>query len=359
MSQAALTALRDANSLAQTLTFEQLEAYHVAFDDLGGSSGVESGLRYWSTRKGRVALVGESGAGKSSILASEFGAFSESVPTSLVPVRVPVAMAGRAEVTEVAEFGRHVVRYVLRWAAPEVLDDREKTRLEELGADLERRTGRRRRAGFALGTSELLPFHAELSGDLTGAGDDFERRLGSGDVVMALKRLVAMFRGRGLEPFLIFDDTDSWLQFPDREVEARVRAEGFFGNNVRMLTRELDCGFALAVHRTYLELPAYQAIADSLEHIVVPRFADPARAIAAILQRRMDVDELEIGVEDAFSPEALDQLGSLYEDLPDLRRIMGIAGLAVRKAHDDDEAEIATAEAISLARAERDPLRGD
>jgi hypothetical protein len=239
------------------------------------------------------------------------------------------------------------------------LNDRDQGRIEALTADLERKTGRRRRAGFGLGTSQLLPFSADLSADLTGAAEDFEQRLGSGDVVIAIKRLVAMFRARRLEPFLIFDDTDAWLQFPGKEEEARERAEGFFANNVRMLTRELDCGFALAVHRSYLELPAYQAMADSLEHIEVPRFAEPARAIGAILLRRMEVDELEIDVEEAFAAEALDELGSLYGDLPDLRRIMGIAGLAVRKAHDDDEVEIVTAEAISLARAERDPLRGD
>jgi hypothetical protein len=358
MSQEALAALRDVNSLAQTLTFEQLEAYHVPFDDLAGTPGVESSLRYWSTQRGRVALVGESGAGKSSILAAELGAFAESVPETLVPVRVPVALAGPAEVTEVAEFGRHVVRHVLRWAAPEALGDRDQDRIEALAADLERRTGRRRRVGFGLGTSDLLPFHGDLSADLTGAATDFDRRLRSGDVVMAMRRLVAMFRARGLEPFLVFDDTDAWLRFPGKEEEARERAEGFFGNNVRMLTRELDCGFALAVHRSYVELPAYQSVADSLEHIEVPCFAEPAQAIGTILQRRMEIDELGFGVEDAFSAEALDELGSLYGDLPDVRRIMGIAGLAVRKAHDDDEAEIVTAEAISLARAERDPLRG-
>jgi hypothetical protein len=358
MSREALAALREVNSLAQTLTFEQLEAYHVPFDDLAGALGVESNLRYWSTQRGRVALVGESGAGKSSVLASELGAFSESVPEDLVPVRVPVALGGPAEVTEVAEFGRHVVRHVLRSAAPEALSDRDQARVEALTADLERRTGRRRRVGFGLGTSDLLPFSGELSADLTGAAIDFDQRLRSGDVVMAMRRLVAMFRARGLEPFLVFDDTDAWLRFPGKEEDARERAEGFFGNNVRMLTRELDCGFALAVHRSYLELPAYQAVADSLEHIEVPCFAEPAPAIGTILQRRMEIDELGFVVDDAFAPEALEELGSLYEDLPDLRRIMGIAGLAVRKAHDDGEAEIVTAEAISLARAERDPLRG-
>jgi hypothetical protein len=358
MSQEALAALREGNSLAQTLPFEQLEAYHVPFDELIGPTRVESDLRYWSTRRGRVALIGDSGAGKSSILAAELGAFSETVPASLVPIRIPVALADQTEITEVGGFGRHVVNYVLRWGAPEVLAARDQEAIELLTADLERRTGRRRRAGFGLGTSKLLPFDASLSADLSGVATDLDRQVRNGDVVIALGRLVDMFRARHLEPFLIFDDTDAWLQFPGREEEARGRAEGFFANNVRMLTREIDCGFALAVHRSYLALPAYRALSDSLEPIMVPRFSEPETAIRAILQKRIEVDELGIGVEDAFASAALAELATLYEELPDLRRVMAIAGLAVRKAYDDGEAELVSAEAVLVARAERDPFRG-
>ena len=69
MTRSALTALRESHALAQTLTFELLEAYHVPFDDLAGTTSVERELSYWSTRAGRVVLIGDSGAGKSSVMA--------------------------------------------------------------------------------------------------------------------------------------------------------------------------------------------------------------------------------------------------------------------------------------------------
>jgi energy-coupling factor transporter ATP-binding protein EcfA2 len=358
MTQLALAALRDGNALAQTLTFEELEAYHVPFDDLTQESGVEHELAYWSTRKGRVALIGDSGAGKSSVMASVLGAFSESVPERLVPTRIPVELAGAAAVTEVGGFGRHVISHILNWAAPEVLTSGETAEIERRTADLERRSGRRRRAGFSIGSSRLLPFDASLSGDLTGAASDFDRRLGNGEVVLALRRLVELFRARGLEPLLVFDDSDAWLQLPGQEAEFRARASGFFGTNVRMLSRELDCGVVLAVHRSYLELPAYQGIADSLEHIELPTLSDSATAIVAILQRRIDVDELGIAVAEAFDDDAIEALAAIYADVPDLRRVMAIAGLAVRKAHDDEDAVVVTREAVFAARSQRDTYRG-
>lgn len=358
MTQLALTALRDSHSLAQTLPFEQLEAYHVPFDALTGEATVESELEYWAARRGRVALIGDSGAGKSSVMAAVFGAFSGAIPTNLVPARIPVELAGPDVVTTVSGFGRHVVRHVLNWAAPELLDGREQEALERQIADLEQRTGRRRRAGFSLGIGRLVPVDAALSADLTGAASDFEHRLGAGDVVMALGRLVELFRARDLEPFLVFDDTDAWLRLPGQEDVARELASGFFGVNVRMLSREIDCGFALAVHRSYLDLPAYQQVAESLEAIELPVLADGVGAIRAMLQRRIDVDGLGIDVDDAFDVDALEALAGIYCDIPDLRRVMATAALAVRKAHDDEEATEVTRQAVIAARSQRDTARG-
>ncbi len=358
MSQEALAALREGNALAQTLTFEQLEAYHVPFDELTGGAAVEQQMKYWSRCRGRVALIGDSGAGKSSVLASVFGALSEDLPDGLVPTRIPVGVAGEATIVEVGDFGRHVVRHVLNWAAPEALGDQERAAIEAQLATMERRTGRRRRAGFSLGSGRLLPVDARLSGDLTGAARDFDVQLETGDVMRAVKRLVGLFRARGLEPFFVFDDTDAWLQLPGQEDVARHLASGFFANNVRMLTRELDCGFALAIHRSYLELPAYQQLADSLEPIEIPVLPEPEEAIRTILQRRMEIDELGISVTDAFDDQAVAALAATYCDIPDLRKVMAIAGLAARKVHDDDGATIVGEAAVIAARSERDTMRG-
>ena len=48
-----------------------------------GPKYVEARLAYWSGQKGRVALIGDSGAGKSSVMAAVLGAFSPSVPENI------------------------------------------------------------------------------------------------------------------------------------------------------------------------------------------------------------------------------------------------------------------------------------
>jgi hypothetical protein len=358
MSQEALTILREGNALAQTLTFEELEAYHMPFDDLTGELSVEHQVRYWATCRGRIGLIGDSGAGKSSVLASVFGALSEELPDGLVPTRIPVGIAGESTIIDVGGFGRHLVKHILTWAAPQALSHKERESLERQLAQMESRTGKRRRAGFSLGTGSLLPIDANLSADLSGTASDFEAALDNGDVVRAIKRLVALFRARDLEPFFVFDDTDVWLRLPGQEEAAERLAIGFFGMNVRMLCREVDCGFALAVHRSYLELPAYQQVADSLEAIEIPVFPHPDTAIRAILQRRLDVDQLSVMVDEAFDDAAIAALASTYSDVPDLRKVMATASLAVRKVYDDPDSDIVTEGAIITARAERDTLRG-
>ncbi len=330
------------------------------FDDLTGNPAVERELGYWAERGGRVALIGESGAGKSSVMAAVLGAFSERVSDSIVPIRVPVEVAGPEAVRTIAGFGRHVVNHVLKRAAPEVLNAGEQESLEREVADLEHRIGRRRRAGFSLGLGRLLPVDPRLSADLTGAATDIERQVGSGDVVAALIRMVELFRARGQEPFFVFDDTDHWLRLPGQEQAAQETATDFFSNNVQMLTREVDCGFVLAVHGTYVdEVPAYAYVAQSLEAIEVPVLADSATAIDRIVQRRMDVDGLGLSVTDVFDADSLDALGEVYSDAPDLRRVMSVAGLAVRKTYDDLEAERVSRPAILAAWAERDIVRGN
>lgn len=359
MSQTALAALRDANSLAQTLPFEQLEAYHVPFDELTGTSSVERELSYWAARGGRVALIGASGAGKSSVMAGVLGAFSEWVPPQIVPVRVPVELAGPEAIRTTAGFGRHLVRHVLKRAAPEALSADERSSIERDTADLEHRIGRRRRAGFSVGLGRLLPVDVGLGGDLTGAATDIDRQVSSGDVVAALVRLVELFRARRLEPFFVFDDTDHWLRLPGQEHDAEALATDFFANNVQMLTREVDCGFVLAVHTAYVEkVPAYARVAASLEPIELPTLGDAREAIERIVQRRLDVDSLHVAASDVFDPDSLAALGDVYADAPDLRLVISVAALAVRKAYDDADAECVSRAAILAAWAERHTVRG-
>ena len=118
------------------------------------------------------------------------------------------------------------------------------------------------------------------------AAEEIEERLGSGEVVGELARMVAIFRSHQREPLLVIDDSDRWLQIGQTDL-SQV-ADAFFTRNVQMLAKELDCGFVVAVHDHYLELGGYVDTRALLStEIRIPRFENPDVAIGQILGRRI------------------------------------------------------------------------
>jgi energy-coupling factor transporter ATP-binding protein EcfA2 len=357
VSRADLERLRASDALQQTLRFEYLEGYHVPFDHLTASTATEHELAHWSTRQGKVALIGASGSGKSSVMAAVLGHLNHKIPAWLVPVRIPVELASPEVIATTRDFTQHLIHQVIHWAAPEALSKNERDQLDRCTADLERRSGTKRRLGFSLGVPAYI-IDAQLSGDITGSASEFERTIGAGDVVRQAQRMIELFRARQLEPFLVFDDTDGWLRLRGQEQEAAELVSAFFTRNVRMLAKELDCGFVVAVHEEYLANPGYQQTAGLLTHIEIPRLQDPVAAITQILQRRLDYHELDVQVSDIIEAPALDYLGFDYDDVPDLRRIFATASRAVAKALEDPDAERVSKNAIRAARAERSSRGG-
>jgi hypothetical protein len=164
--------------------------------------------------------------------------------------------------------------------------------------------------------------------------------------------LVELFRAREIEPLLILDDSDTWIARPHDEHPAQL-AEAFFARNVRMLATEIDCGFIVAVHPTYLELAAYKEVAPRLERISVPHLSRPGPDLARILSRRLEVAELDFELGEVFDLESLAVLASAYEDQPDVRQTIAHAATSVRLALEEAEFDRVTPAAVRAAIAER------
>ncbi|HEX7299829.1 MAG TPA: hypothetical protein VF257_12580, partial [Solirubrobacteraceae bacterium] len=270
-------------------------------------------------------------------------------PAGSIPLRVPVAPTGDAVVREPAAFARHVVRHVARRAT--TLPAAERARIGRLTADTAQLPGRQRRKSLRLG-ADLRAVTAQLGREVTHTDPELGFQLDPGEAAHALTTLVETFRAHDAEPFLVFDDTDAWGNRPDASLVA-----SFFEGPVRLLATELDCGFALAMHRSYVDVPEYRALADRLEPIGLPRLPDPASALRAILQRRLDVRLLDFPVAAALDDGALDALAAIYAAKEDVRRAIVVAGLAVRIAIETD-ARVATRASVERAAAERDVHAG-
>ncbi len=339
--------------------YEALEALHVPWDTLVGGSRVEGEIGRLSRTGGRLAVVGPSGTGKSSVLAAVLGQLAPDVPEGIVPIRVPMSVVERGVVAS-GDFARHIVRQVIDWAAPDLPSRRERQAIEERIADLSRRSRRARRRGFALNlplslvSPRLGAVTAGLAGDIEVAGGEWEARVVAGEPWRALADLVEVFRGRDLDPFFVLDDTDIWL----RSVyagDAEVLVRGFVAN-VRTMAGEVDCGLALQVHTEYLEYPAMRETARRLHLVELPRLPDPVAGLVAILERRMDVAEVGGGVADAFDEPAVTELAAVYEAHGDLRLVLALADEAVGESLQDEAAERVGRSAVRAARAKRTQL---
>ena len=273
MTRAQLESLRAANALPHTLRYDQLAPYHVPFDELCGGSAVEGELAHWLAHRGRVALIGPSGSGKSSALA---WVLAHRRPENLAVLRIPIALADDDTVKTTAGFARHLIRRVIAAAR---FGDGETGDLRNRAADTLRRGGGARQRSHSLGLNVWV-LKGELARELTRSGEEFEEQIGAGEVVEGLQRLVELFRARDTDPVLVLDDTDTWITRPHDRQPAQL-ADAFFARNVRMLASEIDCGFILAVHTSYLDLPAYREIAPRLERIRVPSSVGPRPTLRA------------------------------------------------------------------------------
>jgi Cdc6-like AAA superfamily ATPase len=205
------------------------------------------------------------------------------------------------------------------------------------------------REDFSGGLRLALPWlHGELARDL-GRQVEVDLPIPVNAKADALRAAFDRIAMDGLQPIIVFDDTDRWLGTSD---EATV--EGFFTESLRWLT-DLPVSIVVATHHAYV--PDQQSRRRRLQFLPTRIDIPPlpsSRALAEILARRVDrncVDTPFAGsaTSDAFEDEAL---GALLQDYPSpdsLRQVMLICYASVRFAI-NEESERVTADHVAAAR---------
>lgn len=280
MSADVLTALQMAHAFDPFPVREDLGLYHVPFSELVGSTRIESTLLDACRRFERIAIVGDSGTGKSSLTASVLGPLAEGV----APVLVPVVVEPSDTVTDPGSMFAHIAAVIARFAADAmtISDQQRDEALSRLTA--QRPVGRVGAHNLRLGAGWM---GASVSADLSRqAGPAQSIGRSASEMLEVVHQMLATIHNDGLTPVLVFDDTDRWLSgsaFADHEALAR----SFFGRVLAALA-ELHCALVVAVHRRYLhDATVHAAIARTLEtRIEVPTVTNPS-AIAAVVGSRV------------------------------------------------------------------------
>lgn len=332
MSRELLAELDDARAFEATRRFEDLDIFHVPFDELTGSPATEAVLIRLAGSCGRVGVVGPSGSGKSSAIASVLGPFAEVLPESVIALRVPVAAADRDEVTEPRRFAQHLAGTVLRYST-EILSEKERAALAQGVAELRRVGQQQRSRGWTVGAPRLLA-DAAFSAQVQGAAREVESRLPTGEILQAVQRIVDTFRANDHEPFLIIDDSDTWVRIAGEDRTAI--ANEFFDRVVRMLAKDLDCGFVVAIHDEYEALEGYRAIQGMLSAVIrVPEMPAPEPAAARIIERRLELAGATGTLDELITASAVAALADGYRNDHSIRNLLRAVDRALQHASSD------------------------
>jgi hypothetical protein len=332
MSRELIVSLRREAAFDPTPLPEDLAALHVPFDELGGDGRVERALNEAAQAAERIAVIGTTGCGKSSVLS-----YTLTAERGFAALPISVAPESDETVTDPGNFAQHVVRVISTWAAElEVLSPEQRDHLLRAVTDQRVLPSRAKQTHAGIGLQLPWLVSGELARDirreLEPAGEVGRSAV---EYLEALRRLVRLVRTIELEPLLVIDDSDRWLRRGEPRGEI---IDAFFGRVVRELA-DLEIGFAVAVHETYLLLPEYQESTPGVlsSRVDVPRLT-ATEQLERIVDHRVRAFVGDEASEQILEEEALIRLWEFYEVEADhsLRTTLQILHTAVTEAAQGD-----------------------
>jgi len=345
MSAELLVRLQDAHAFDPAPRHAELWRHHVPFDAMTGNTRCEAALERALRRGERVALVGQSGAGKSSVTAHVLGPLVE----GLAPLTVPVAIESRSVAVDPVAFAGHLVQTVARYVRH--AHPAEQGRVDRIVGS---RTPRR--LSKVSITPQWLGASVELTAELDSASADGPARRSGQEIIEQARQILDIIAAHGLRPVLVLDDTDTWLSGMAGAEAAQIRA-GFFGRITRLLAEELAHAAVLAVHENYLRTAEYSRSDGFIDTTIRLPAAPDATAIGGILGHRVGEHVRRFTIDQVIAPDALETLQTHYRrgrgrDIR--RRVLYVAHTALARAC-DDAAETIQAVHIDVAISECAP----
>ena len=300
----------------------ELHELHVPFDVLSDSHSYERQAITRITQGTCVAVIGQSGAGKSSVIAW----LCNQLPASHVALRIPVT--GVEDPGSVGEVARLALSITLDQI---ILDANDQTQLQHARADAT--TARRTPTGFSakLGGGAIP---AEVGINTASLQEEFTHNRLDGDHLLALNgRLLPVLAEAGITPVFVFEDTEATVGAADD----RQRAEAFFAGPLSAFVDQIDAPTLVAVQTHLIDgSRAFSRLAPVIERLTIPLLGQHARrVIDSILGRRLELSGLN-HVTDLFDAAALDELADFYQlSAGDIRRLLAAAHEAAEHAAAD------------------------
>lgn len=344
MSKVSIARLSDDGVFEATDTFEELGDCHVDFDELVGGKKREAALRLQLTRDkpAKVAVIGPSGSGKSSLIAATFAELPEHLP-----LPIAIGQADEEILASQTKFGQFILREVLRqsegkFALQGKIKRREKKRIRNASVDAALRTG----AGFSGGVSIPVPafLHgapalAKIAANLNSAAKTSVELANPSTSIDGLTKLMSVFDKKGMPtPVLIIDDADKWASSTDPSA-VDARAHFLFTSALQPLLAA-QFHLVVAVQNHWRGLNAYDNLHKRLTATIeIPEFApDATSALREIITwRAVDPDDGDLNALDQIlDTDAITRLEAEYDHSGrSIRHVLRVLDRAIKNAADE------------------------
>lgn len=305
----------------------ELHELHVPFDALSHSSDYEDRAVNRLTRGTCVAVLGQSGTGKSSVIAW----LCDQLPDTHVALRIPIT--GVEDPGSLGEVARLALSITLDEI---VLDSKAQQELDAARADSETQSRTPVAVSAKLGGGTIP---AEVGINSASLQDEFTRDRLDGDHFIALNgRLVPILAESGITPVFVFEDTEATVGASDD----RHGAEAFFAGPLSAFVNQVGAPVLVAI-QTHLidDSRAFDRLGPVMERLEIPLLDEHARHVVdSILERRLALGDFELELTAVFDVAALDELARFYaQSSGDLRRVLAAAHEAAEQAG-SDQAEL-------------------
>ncbi len=257
-----------------------LAACHVPFELLQ-SDDLETGIAERLRDYGRIALVGPPGCGKSSVARYVMALKGD----GLAPIWIDVASEGD-RIAGTRGFLEILISQLVRHAqrAGRLQPD-ERRRLLTSSTPIDQLPSEERTTKLQLGGDVWL-LKGEIANEVTRIVRGADAYRTTDEFRSAARDVLALIAASELVPVLVADDTDRILRVAGDEEALERRFNGFFGEVVREIAEQLECGLLIAVHDDYVTRAGYREMTDGMfESVRIPAITQEEHVGAIITSR--------------------------------------------------------------------------